>query len=390
MCGSGRVSSSLHRPASVSLKRSRDWCPSKGGWWSRTHLLEPVLDIDKPELLLARQACNSLCIGSLHVLNHVCSCWMQPLTLLLPWTCLLPCTVGALNNIVFKAILDPVHLEVHVDGGASDKFCTWALAVLWHDKCGYWYFGGYKAGHVTCDAEHDEFLGAEGLPANNAELSALSWALMVVLQFRGVSANLFYDSEFAANTTNALWRSVDGTTIAKLAVGLFHAAMVSSEIVLIHEKAHNGLPFNELVGSLCTAVGGASPFVITYVELVPVRSWVSGAISHAQWFFLLLLSGEERKQYPIVLDGTDVFFSSGASLAAHIGLPAKMVANDIDDDPGDAGHAVSRVEFFKAPLHLVQVNPGTLKAKTKFRSYIHQFTKAEVHCGGMQETRMNV
>ena len=61
-----------------------------------------------------------------------------------------------------------------------------ALAVLWQEKFGFWYFGGYTAGHVTCNAEHDEFLEAEGLSANNAELSALSWALMVVLQFRGV------------------------------------------------------------------------------------------------------------------------------------------------------------------------------------------------------------
>ena len=143
---------------------------------------------------------------------------------------------------------------------------------------------------------------------------------------------------------------------------------------------------------MCTAVGKADPHVVVLCECTPVAAWPS-SLQHASWFFLMVLPRDLQRQYPVIFREDAVYLSPGVSLAPNIGLHESVVADGIDYDPGASsrpGGDLDELHRYAVPLHVIQVNPGTLKSQAKLRCYLRQLCKAGVQCGGFQEMRGQV
>ena len=139
---------------------------------------------------------------------------MAPLSLVLPWHRLPPGTIHALSHLQFRLCCDPVELELRVDGSGNSTCPCWAISVFWKNIHGWWYYGGSKTGPVTAGPCNAEYHGATDLKSNSDELSALTWSMLFALQFRSSSVGIFYDSEFAAQTTTGMWKSAMQSTDA--------------------------------------------------------------------------------------------------------------------------------------------------------------------------------
>ena len=159
--------------------------------------------LEIPEDVSEKIGTGKIWIGSMRHLTSLRSQWMRPWTLELPWNSLHDNSRNALYNLPFALCENPVHIEMHVDGGAAKGEAVWAAIALWYDGQ-QWFYGGSKGDHVRTDCNDIEHHGADTLSANTAEVSALTWAMLFVLQFDPSSCSIYYDSEFSAQSTQGL------------------------------------------------------------------------------------------------------------------------------------------------------------------------------------------
>ena len=154
-------------------------------------------------------------------------------------------------------------------------------------------------GMVVLDEGHPQFIGASRADSNAAEMSGFAWAIAFALQHTETVKHVavHYDSRFAAHNADSTWRDGGYTQQPRVLSALYNILHTLTSVDLCHEKGHAGLPYNELVDSLCTWYGlGYAADTDCTQDLTPVTT-LAKEHSRMQWIFLSVLPLELRRQY---------------------------------------------------------------------------------------------
>ena len=111
---------------------------------------------------------------------------------------------------------------------------------------------GYHCGVVVTDLNSKMFLGSQVKDSFNAELSALCWSLLWLLQVPHVpAAQLHYDCQGAASSVQSYRSSSTNCAIVDFAKVMYFYATTYLVIELLHVKGHSGQPWNEHSDRIC-------------------------------------------------------------------------------------------------------------------------------------------
>ena len=116
------------------------------------------------------------------------------------------------------------------------------------------YFGGWFGGILQLDATNPNYTGARQASASEAEISALLWAHLWLIQqnFQG-HVDICYDSLVAGHGAAGRWKcDASWTQLCKLreVSQLYNKMKVKGTTDYLHVKAHSGQPQNELADAL--------------------------------------------------------------------------------------------------------------------------------------------
>ena len=132
-----------------------------------------------------------------------------------------------------------------------------------------------------------------------------------------------------------------------------------------HERGHGGNPYNELADALCTQLAESPRHSDSLSEYTPANEFTMNSLM-AQWAFVMMLDQESRQQYPVEISSGSFFLCSAACPVAEWGLPSSVLAAHADDfQSADRAALFVPVDAGPAVHNLVQVNPCTLRLKTK-------------------------
>ena len=242
-------------------------------------------------------------------------------------------------------------------------------------------------------------MGAVSADSNSAELSAMLSAMLTCLQVSDAKCDIFYDSEFAANTASSLWLTSDKSDLAQIAKGTYNTLAVCTQLNLSHEKAHSGLPFNEMADTLRNLYAEVTSSDEGWMwqwhqDPAPVSDWIWSDVRFAQWAFLAVLPAEHRSQYPVVIEGYDMYLSTQECPVASLGLASSarseiIGGKDRVDAFDSGGLAVDgyNTTLSSGPITCMQVNANTLRSVSKLKNYLKQFRERQVHIAGIEEAR---
>ena len=137
---------------------------------------------------------------------------MRPLVQDVSHLDLLEVTREALKDCCFGWPPNPLKLEIHCDGSFNPDtgIATWAFIVLIIDDYGQMWFPRCMSGCVSSTPAFGDFLGANASPSDVAELHALAWSMMYVLQYQGQVFQAVEHHAFSATMrarVPARWRS---------------------------------------------------------------------------------------------------------------------------------------------------------------------------------------
>lgn len=102
-------------------------------------------------------------------------------------------------------------------------------------------------GPVVFDSSDPQFLGATVGTNNTGELSAIAMSLKWMLEVEESAApcTIFYDSDYAANIAQALWRAKENLALAKTVQQLLRDVRQRRKVSFKHVKGHSGNPGND-------------------------------------------------------------------------------------------------------------------------------------------------
>jgi len=146
-------------------------------------------------------------------------------------------------------------IQVHSDGSGADVdgACpSWAVCATATDSEDCEWFMGHMSGHVVLDQQHPEYIGITENGPDAAELTAMIWGLLVAMKYGAIMASescarmckMIFDCVYARDTTLSLCRGSKNKDATESASGL---AFMLTEVVdasWVHEKGHDGNPWN--------------------------------------------------------------------------------------------------------------------------------------------------
>ena len=180
--------------------------------------------------------------------------------------------------------IDTVH--VYTDGSFNGSRSAWAVVCV-----------GLRAGEVACvrwfhgavclDSTSPVWLGADRRGVQEAELSALCYALLWILSAcRTASCKLVSDSLISVQRARGLWQFPLDCTIAftcRCLSQAIEALQLSPWQVIGHVRAHKGEQWNELADALArSAVDHES----TFCYHVDIGSWIRDRSLESLWRIL--------------------------------------------------------------------------------------------------------
>ena len=184
-------------------------------------------------------------LGPRWFIDQLASCWM-PLT---SWHMLqlelLEVTTIALQNMPWGwPPLDRIaKMAIHTDGATSLADAAWANVLIATDVDGIEWFCGTYSGQVEL-VQGPRWIGAERHTSSAAELSGVTWALQVALQFAGTisQVEIWYDSKYASGIAQAFLQPSSHSVLAVIAAGLDTLLRQFVNLSWHYEAGHKGNP----------------------------------------------------------------------------------------------------------------------------------------------------
>lgn len=129
----------------------------------------------------------------------------------------------------------------NVGSAAKQGAAGWGFVVLRGEDVLDFY------GPVVFDKANPLFLGCTCGTNNTGELSAIGMALrwLVEADVSSLPCTIFYDSKYAANIAQAIWKADKNEDLARTVQGFFRVAKAARSIVFKHVKGHSGDTWNE-------------------------------------------------------------------------------------------------------------------------------------------------
>jgi len=145
--------------------------------------------------------------------------------------------------------LAPKQIQIYTDGScpnnvgsaAKQGAAGWGFVVLRDQEELDFY------GPVVFDRGNPLFLGCDCGTNNTGELSAIGMALrwLVEADLSRVPCTIFYDSKYAANIAQGVWKAEKNTDLARTVQGFFRTAKTARRIDFEHVKGHSGNKWND-------------------------------------------------------------------------------------------------------------------------------------------------
>lgn len=129
----------------------------------------------------------------------------------------------------------------NVGSAAKQGAAGWGFVVLRGEEVLDFY------GPVEFDKANPLFLGCTCGTNNTGELSAIGMALrwLVEADLSSLACTIFYDSKYAANIAQAIWKAEKNEDLARTVQGFFRVAKAARSIAFKHVKGHSGDQWNE-------------------------------------------------------------------------------------------------------------------------------------------------
>ena len=250
---------------------------------------------------------------------------------------------------------------------------------------------GHFAGHVVVGSGGShQHLGAAVLSSYSAELSALAWAAMFLLQLPVCPPSSFhYDALSAGMCAQGQWQGKSEQQLLAVTRALLDIVRSRALVTMNHVKSHTGHPWNEYADRAAAFVArpGSRNFHQHFVA-VPLRLSTPHRISWAAALFVGQLAGP---QYPLIA-GTLLCVSSSRQSSSEV--PALHAVSLPRGKPQCEGH------LDKFNLNLLQANVLTMADRADKdaerndpthvarRVYLDRtFLEASVQIAGLQECR---
>ena len=313
---------------------------------------------------------------------------------LAPLSDLHPSTVAALGlcRSHFGQQIQAIHL--YTDGSFESGLASWAVVVIAELSTGSFAFLGYLAGKVVTDEATRGFIGATVHTNGTAEMSAILWALLWVMQcppLRGMSVEVHMDSTYAGGIAALATQARVNRALAQLTQTLAVIAARFAHVTFLHVKAHSGHPWNEMVDRVASA---AHKGRIAGLQVdLPVKSWFQGNAlkSVALWSQILAYNPEHRAAYPPQLGGRLVVTPPAHSLPARrvveLSFPVQRPREKTDALP------LGQTIVF-ATANVLTLAPGDVREAARglmvsgrVALLQTQFHNQGVHMVGVQEAR---
>eukprot|EP00973_Karenia_brevis_P075197 10445707-Karenia_brevis.AAC.1 len=182
---------------------------------------------------------------------------------------------------------------------------------------------GYIGGHVFADSTSDYYVGACCQDCGVAELVAQSWALLWLLQsgecFSCLPAVICYDSEFAANATQAKQHITHDDLLIRCNQSLYAIASSTRSLSFHHIYSHESHPWNEMVDCICRFVKTGF-LALPSIPIAPVSTF---KLLSLEWAILSIASDGYKGQFPVGC-------ADGSEISTKLQMPATQLAWRMD------------------------------------------------------------
>lgn len=306
---------------------------------------------------------------------------------------LLPISLQYLSGCVEGSPHDASELYLYTDGSysASDNTSSFAVAIFgWNPRseANKHMFIGWFASNTITDPDHAQYTGAEQHSAEDAEVSAILWAVIWILQSGlRIPCHICFDSMIAGYSASGRWNVRTGwqhgehlRSIVQYSEALRQGCIIDFQ----HVKAHSLQPGNELVDAL-------SRFRNSHKEVLAssgLPSWQPlfraecNVLQWAWWFF----KSWAEDTYPRWRDGqqTWTYFDNRGME----GVPNLEDAS-LSSSPSTKTYTLNMATFNVLTLRNRTEDPDLevgMAAAHVLRQQLHQ---GGYHIVGLQETRAN-
>ena len=99
---------------------------------------------------------------------------------------------------------------------------------------------------MVTESQMDGYLGATKGTNATAELSAIAYACLYILQSDIFHVVIYYDAKYAANMASAQWSPDTDVGFVDKVAEIVALAEVKARIELVHVYSHVGDPWNEM------------------------------------------------------------------------------------------------------------------------------------------------
>ena len=225
-----------------------------------------------------------------------------------------PATLACCSGSLWARDHDRHHqiraFHIYTDGSHADEDTTWAVVVLAQTDQGTLFRLGHFAGRVVVgNGALHQHLGAESCSSYTAELSALAWASMFLLQLPVCPASsIHYDALSAGMCAQGEWQGQSEQQLLAVTRALLDMVRFRTELGLHHVKAHTGHPWNEYADR--AAAGAARPGQDDFDQNFVADPLRLSTPHRLMWAVALVTGQLAGPQYPPIIGTTLLACSS--------------------------------------------------------------------------------
>ena len=146
-------------------------------------------------------------------------------------------------------------LHVYTDGSAAGTRGGWGIAIIAELHDGSFVYYGAMRGEVKVSVDH-QYIGAQKITNNTAELSAIIWAIAWAIQLKERADICFHYDNFQVEAAAMEINAFKSNTTMTQIIAFLHEKLCSirgyHSISFRHVKGHSGQPWNEMADWLAS------------------------------------------------------------------------------------------------------------------------------------------